>query len=88
MWSLRRIELLLELLQVVCQDCPFGIFALGYTGMKAAIDMRGPQIYLLSTLDPYLNLAIEEHLFDKMAEDSAALLLYTNGPSVILGKHW
>jgi lipoate---protein ligase len=55
--------------------------------MKTASDARETQIYLLSTFDPYLNLAIEEYLFDTMADDSRALLLYSNGSSVVLGKH-
>ncbi len=47
---------------------------------------RGNMKYLrLSTLDPYLNLAIEEYLFNTEHDD--VLMLWQNAPSVIVGKN-
>lgn len=41
-----------------------------------------------STLtDPVLNLAVEEHLFASLTDEEPVLLLYTNGPSVVVGRH-
>lgn len=37
--------------------------------------------------DPYLNLAIEEYLFDRLNDGQRILFLYTNSQSVIIGKH-
>jgi lipoate-protein ligase A len=39
----------------------------------------------LDTTDPFLNLAIEEHLLKTSKEEY--LILYVNNPSVIIGKH-
>lgn len=39
----------------------------------------------LKSLDPYLNLAIEEYLFKSSDED--VIMLWQNGPSVVVGKN-
>ncbi|KAG9228461.1 hypothetical protein BJ875DRAFT_349276, partial [Amylocarpus encephaloides] len=45
------------------------------------------QIYISRSLSPYLNLSIEHHLLTKSPADSTILFLYTNGPSVIIGRN-
>ncbi|KAH8685397.1 hypothetical protein BGZ60DRAFT_365610 [Tricladium varicosporioides] len=45
------------------------------------------QIYLSRTKDPYLNLSIEHYLLQKSAPESTILFLYTNRPSIILGRN-
>lgn len=43
------------------------------------------KLIVLTSTDPYLNLAIEEYLFDRTEED--IVMLWRNEPSVILGKN-
>lgn len=43
------------------------------------------KLIVLTSTDPYLNLAIEEYLFDSTEED--IVMLWRNEPSVILGKN-
>lgn len=45
------------------------------------------QIYISRTLDPYLNLSIEHYLLQKSPADSTILFLYTNRPSIIIGRN-
>ncbi|POS84719.1 hypothetical protein EPUL_004331, partial [Erysiphe pulchra] len=45
------------------------------------------QIYVSTSLDPYLNLSIEHHLFEKTSRDSVILFIYTNRPSIIIGRN-
>ncbi|RKF61529.1 putative lipoate-protein ligase A [Erysiphe neolycopersici] len=45
------------------------------------------QIYVSTSLDPYLNLSIEHHLFEKTARDSVILFIYTNRSSIIIGRN-
>ncbi|KAH6662734.1 hypothetical protein B0J14DRAFT_285293 [Halenospora varia] len=45
------------------------------------------QIYLSRSKDPYLNLSIEHYLLQKSPPESTILFLYTNRPSVILGRN-
>ena len=43
------------------------------------------KLLLLNTTDPYLNLAIEEYLFDTADED--VFILWQNAPTVVIGKN-
>jgi lipoate---protein ligase len=45
------------------------------------------KVYISTSLDPQLNLALEESLFRNMQQDSRTLLLYRNNPSVIIGRN-
>ena len=45
------------------------------------------EIFYSPFTDPYRNLALEELLFSSLPEETKALLLWRNGPSVILGRY-
>lgn len=45
------------------------------------------QSYTSTSSDPYLNLSIEHHLLQTSPPDSAILFLYTNRPSIIIGRN-
>jgi lipoate-protein ligase A len=45
------------------------------------------QSYISTTRDPYLNLSIEHHILQKADSESTILFLYTNRPSIILGRN-
>ncbi|KAF2840718.1 hypothetical protein M501DRAFT_1009951 [Patellaria atrata CBS 101060] len=45
------------------------------------------QSYISRSLDPYLNLSIEHYLLQKSPPESRVLFLYTNRPSVIIGRN-
>ena len=49
--------------------------------------MTDTAVYISTSLDPQLNLALEESLFRNMEPDSRILLLYRNNPSVIIGRN-
>ncbi|KAL2160789.1 hypothetical protein VTH06DRAFT_986 [Thermothelomyces fergusii] len=48
---------------------------------------RPLQIYRSSSTDPYLNLSIEHHLLQRSHPDSTVLFLYTNRPSIVIGRN-
>ncbi len=48
---------------------------------------RPLQIYRSTSTDPYLNLSIEHHLLQHSDPDSTILFLYTNRPSIIIGRN-
>jgi lipoate---protein ligase len=51
-------------------------------------DQRGERRVIISASeDPFWNLAVEEYLLDTLPDATCILLLYKNGPSVIIGKH-
>ena len=43
--------------------------------------------YISTSNDPYLNLSIEHHLLQTSPADAAILFLYTNRPSIIIGRN-
>ncbi|KAH8589949.1 hypothetical protein B0O99DRAFT_481545, partial [Bisporella sp. PMI_857] len=45
------------------------------------------RVYISRSNDPYLNLSIEHYLLQKSAPESKVLFLYTNRPSVIIGRN-
>lgn len=45
------------------------------------------QSYISTSDDPYLNLSIEHHLLQTTPPDSTVLFLYTNRPSIIIGRN-
>ena len=45
------------------------------------------QVYTSRSPNPYLNLSIEHYLLQKSPADSTILFLYTNRPSVIIGRN-
>jgi lipoate-protein ligase A len=45
------------------------------------------QIYISTSTNPHLNLSLEHHLFLTLPATTRTLLLYTNTPSVILGRN-
>jgi lipoate---protein ligase len=49
--------------------------------------MTDTAVFISTTLDPQLNLALEESLFRNMMPESSILLLYRNNPSVIIGRN-
>ncbi|KAK4121823.1 hypothetical protein N657DRAFT_599923, partial [Parathielavia appendiculata] len=48
---------------------------------------RPVQIYRSRSTDPYLNLSIEHHLLQRSHPESTVLFLYTNRPSVVIGRN-
>jgi lipoate-protein ligase A len=48
---------------------------------------RPVQSYISTSNNPYLNLSIEHHLLQKSSPDSTILFLYTNAPSIIIGRN-
>jgi lipoate-protein ligase A len=48
---------------------------------------RQSQIYISRSHNPYLNLSIEHYLLQKTPADSTILFLYTNRPSIIIGRN-
>ena len=47
--------------------------------------IKGMKFAILNTTDPYLNLAIEEYLFQ--TADDEVFLLWQNEPTVVIGKN-
>lgn len=45
------------------------------------------QIYLSNSTDPFLNLSIEHYLLEKAPTYSTILFLYTNRPSLVIGRN-
>lgn len=45
------------------------------------------QSYVSSSSDPYLNLAIEDHILRNSPADSTVLFLYVNRPCVVIGRN-
>jgi lipoate---protein ligase len=45
------------------------------------------QVYISRSLDPYLNLSIEHYLLQNTPADATILFLYTNRPSIIIGRN-
>ncbi|KAF6813539.1 lipoyltransferase and lipoate-protein ligase [Colletotrichum sojae] len=45
------------------------------------------QVYLSTSRSPFVNLSIEHHLLQATPADSTVLFLYTNRPSVIIGRN-
>ena len=45
------------------------------------------RVIVSAVTDPFFNLAVEEFLFDTLAEQTGILLLYVNSPVVVIGKH-
>ncbi|KAL2073940.1 hypothetical protein VTL71DRAFT_11266 [Oculimacula yallundae] len=45
------------------------------------------QVYISRSPNPYLNLSIEHYILQKSPADSTILFLYTNRPSVIIGRN-
>jgi lipoate-protein ligase A len=54
---------------------------------RLADPARKVQSYLSSSSDPYLNLSIEDHILRTSPPDSVVLFLYTNRPSIIIGRN-
>lgn len=53
-----------------------------------AKDKISKLIYIENTsTNPYYNLAFEEYVFTQIAGDTPILLLWQNGPSVIVGRY-
>src|SRR5690242_7061760 len=48
---------------------------------------RPLQIYRSTSTDPYLNLSIEHHLLTRSHPGSTILFLYTNRPSIVIGRN-
>lgn len=53
----------------------------------AADPARQTQIYISRSTDPYLNLSLEHFLLQSTPPTSTVLLLYTNRPSLIIGRN-
>ncbi|CDK28298.1 unnamed protein product [Kuraishia capsulata CBS 1993] len=46
-----------------------------------------PTVFVLRSSDPYLNLASEMYIYDKMPPTSKRLVLYANSPCIVIGKN-
>lgn len=68
---------------------PFSTTARNYVALeKAATDPANKvQIYVSRTSDPFVNLSIEHYLLSKTPVDAHVLFLYTDKPSIILGRN-
>lgn len=45
------------------------------------------QVYISTSHSPFLNLSIEHHLFQTTPQKSTVLFLYTNSPSIVIGRN-
>ncbi|KAI8255421.1 hypothetical protein K4K58_005669 [Colletotrichum sp. SAR11_239] len=45
------------------------------------------QVYISNSRSPYINLSIEHHLLQTTPSDSNVLFLYTNRPSIVIGRN-
>ncbi|KAI8177032.1 putative lipoate-protein ligase A [Colletotrichum sp. SAR 10_76] len=45
------------------------------------------QVYISNSRSPYINLSIEHHLLQTTPSDSNILFLYTNRPSIVIGRN-
>ncbi|PWW74509.1 hypothetical protein C7212DRAFT_298227 [Tuber magnatum] len=45
------------------------------------------QVYISRSNNPYLNLSLEHHLFQITPPEITTLLIYTNSPSIVLGRN-
>ncbi|KAL0940419.1 lipoyltransferase and lipoate-protein ligase [Colletotrichum truncatum] len=45
------------------------------------------QVYISNSRSPYINLSIEHHLLQNTPSDSTVLFLYTNRPSIVIGRN-
>ncbi|KAK1535016.1 lipoyltransferase [Colletotrichum costaricense] len=53
----------------------------------AASPTSKTQVYTSNSRDPYVNLSIEHHLLQTTSSDSTVLFLYTNRPSIVIGRN-
>ncbi|EFQ35106.1 biotin/lipoate A/B protein ligase [Colletotrichum graminicola M1.001] len=53
----------------------------------AASPSSKTQVYISTSRSPYTNLSIEHHLLQTTPSGSTVLLLYTNRPSIIVGRN-
>ncbi|KAK1596684.1 lipoyltransferase [Colletotrichum navitas] len=53
----------------------------------AASPSSKTQVYISTSRSPYTNLSIEHHLLQTTPSDSTILFLYTNRPSIIVGRN-
>ncbi|KAK1988339.1 lipoyltransferase [Colletotrichum cereale] len=53
----------------------------------AASPSSKTQVYISTSRSPYTNLSIEHHLLQTTPSDSTILFLYTNRPSVVIGRN-
>ncbi len=49
--------------------------------------LKSPLCYISNTHDPYLNLAIEDWIFNDLSPNQEILFLWQNDPSVIIGRN-
>lgn len=56
-------------------------------GQQVTNPANNNQTYVSRSLDPFLNLSIEHYLLQKSPPESTILFLYTNRPSIILGRN-
>jgi lipoate-protein ligase A len=54
---------------------------------RLADPARKVQSYISASSDPYLNLSIEDYILRTSPPDSVVLFLYTNRPSIIIGRN-
>ena len=45
------------------------------------------QVYRLTSRDPFINLSIEHYLLQHSPPESVVLILYTNSPSIVIGRN-
>ncbi|KAI3403946.2 PMC1 [Candida oxycetoniae] len=65
--------------------------------LESLVRLKEPVIFISKLTDPYINLAIEDYIFDNMPKvdtniasnsfNSHRLLFYTNSPCVVIGKN-
>ena len=71
-------------------SAPFSTSARNYIAALelAATDPKNKvQIYVSRTTDPFVNLSVEHYLLTKTPVDAHVLFLYTDRPSIILGRN-
>ncbi|KAF2745696.1 hypothetical protein M011DRAFT_405907 [Sporormia fimetaria CBS 119925] len=81
----------LTTLQYVLRTAPrtsvFSCRAFSSFSERLADPSNKVQSYISRSNDPYLNLAIEDHILRNSPADSAVLFLYTNRPCVVIGRN-
>ncbi|KAI5956964.1 hypothetical protein KGF54_000583 [Candida jiufengensis] len=61
------------------------------TSLESIASAKEPSIYISKLTDPYINLSIEDYIYNKMPLstnfNSERLMFYTNSPCVVIGKN-
>lgn len=83
---------LLRSVEVNSNECS-GARPIPVSTLRDAAAAREPSVFISTLCDPYLNLAIEDYIYNKMplpektGQNYNRLMFYTNSPCVVIGKN-